>query len=260
MTKIDFIQSEIMKIVLEFDTFCKKHNIEYSMCGGTLLGAVRHKGFIPWDDDFDVYVTRRNMEKLIKYWNSEEYQLISKHQIEYHKPSTPIKIHNPKYIIKENGDEKYGLPEYSNYGIFIDIFPIDFYQDKYIDRFIQKYFGKILQSKHLSRYRYKEKIIILTIAKCIPKLLLNYIERMIKRYLNKEAATHVGFGYDVPFNNFFLPKKDFFPLKEYNFQNITLYGPNNPEMYLSQRFGDYRKYPQKDQRKGHIESIYSKLY
>ena len=260
MTKIDFIQSEIMKIVLEFDTFCKKNNIEYSMCGGTLLGAVRHKGFIPWDDDFDVYVTRGNMDKIIQYWHSEKYQLISKQQIGYHKPSTPVKIHNPKYTIKEKDDEKYGLPAISNYGIFIDIFPIDFYQDKYIDRSIQKYFGKILQSKHLSQYRYKEKIVILTIAKFIPKLLLIFMEQMIKRYLNKETATHVGFGHDVPLNTFFMSKKEFFPLKKYNFQDITLYGPNNADMYLSQRFGDYMKYPQKDQRKGHIESIYEKLY
>ena len=58
---IKFIQNEILEIFKEFLRFCNENNIEYSLCGGTMLGAIRHEGFIPWDDDLDIYVSRKNI-------------------------------------------------------------------------------------------------------------------------------------------------------------------------------------------------------
>ena len=69
--KIEFIHNEILKIVKEFHEFCQMNKLEYSLCGGSVLGAHRHKGFIPWDDDFDVYMTKKDAEKLIQLWDSK---------------------------------------------------------------------------------------------------------------------------------------------------------------------------------------------
>ena len=65
------IQLINLEMLDAFDAFCKKHGLPYCLCGGTLLGAVRHKGFIPWDDDLDVFMARPDYERLIEVCRTE---------------------------------------------------------------------------------------------------------------------------------------------------------------------------------------------
>jgi lipopolysaccharide cholinephosphotransferase len=258
MKQVIFIQRQILKIVEEFDAFCRKHNIEYCMGGGTLLGAVRHQGFIPWDDDFDVYMTRDNMEQLIRCWHSEKYDLISYKDENYYKPSTPVKIHNPNFRLKEFGDDNCGYPENTNYGIFIDIFPIDSYKNTIFDRLIQKYLGKILLAKHISKFSHKKSLFSLRLAKFIPNFLLDRTRAIVKKYLTSFPGDYVAFGHEVPFNNFFMKSNKFYPLKRYKFEDLELYGPNDYDEYLSQRFGNYEELPEAQHRRAHIIEIYER--
>ena len=68
-------QLHLTKALIEFDKFCKEHNIQYSLAFGTLLGAIRHKGFIPWDDDADLYMTRENANKLLSLAKGKYHEL-----------------------------------------------------------------------------------------------------------------------------------------------------------------------------------------
>ena len=61
----DEIKKIELNILLAFHVFCKEHELQYSLCGGSLLGAIRHKGFIPWDDDMDVWMPREDYDKLL---------------------------------------------------------------------------------------------------------------------------------------------------------------------------------------------------
>ena len=71
------IQDESLKILLDVDEFCRKHDIKYSLSGGTLLGAVRHHGFVPWDDDVDIFMLRPDDNRFISTYTSDKYHLLS---------------------------------------------------------------------------------------------------------------------------------------------------------------------------------------
>ena len=115
----------MLDLLAEFDRVCKKHNIRYFASGGTMLGAVRHKGFIPWDDDIDVMMERTDYEKLCKVGPSEfkhPYFLQNK----YTDPECPdimSKLRNSE-TTAFFGVEEHGFMKY-NKGIFMDIFPLD---------------------------------------------------------------------------------------------------------------------------------------
>lgn len=117
------LQSVETEILVAFDKFCTEHDIKYSLYAGTALGAVRHGGFIPWDDDIDVCMSRDNYEKFLKVYRENEIE-------GYTLQGTDSP--NYEYInfskIRKNGT-KYGgkldMGLYENNGIYMDIFPID---------------------------------------------------------------------------------------------------------------------------------------
>ena len=115
----------MLDLLCELDRVCKKYNLTYFANGGTMIGAIRHKGFIPWDDDLDVMMLRKDYDKLMEVGPSEfkhPYFL----QTKYTEPSSPsffAKLRNSTTTALDEG-EKHSIMDY-NKGIFIDIFPYD---------------------------------------------------------------------------------------------------------------------------------------
>lgn len=121
MRKIENLQQEEFKILCKFKDYCKKHNLKYYLEGGTLIGAVRHKGFIPWDDDIDTIMPRQDYNRLIELSKTEpigENLIVVTRDSGYSFRYPYLKICNSKTILYE-GDNK------EESGIFIDVFPID---------------------------------------------------------------------------------------------------------------------------------------
>ena len=120
LRQLQLTMLEMLKLV---DKICREYNIQYSLCSGTLLGAVRHKGFIPWDDDLDIRMTRANYDKFLLVWDKlkpEGYFLQNKENSPRF-PSSFSKIRKLNTTFLQFESEKGA----HNTGIFIDIFPLD---------------------------------------------------------------------------------------------------------------------------------------
>ena len=120
LKKLHKVEIEILDEIVRI---CKKHNIKYSLFAGTMLGAVRHAGFIPWDDDIDVGMLRSDYEKFIKIAHEELDSKFSLDCFEYNK-----KYHLGFAKIKKNGtifDEEASHHMDNHKGIFVDVFPVD---------------------------------------------------------------------------------------------------------------------------------------
>lgn len=120
LRRLQLTQLEILEVV---DQICRDHNLAYSLYAGTLLGAVRHKGFIPWDDDLDICMPREDYDRFIEYWMQnpvEGYILQNKENSPAFTQSfTKVRKANTAFLESETARGKYHT------GIFVDIFPID---------------------------------------------------------------------------------------------------------------------------------------
>ena len=241
---------QVQMIVLqEFHNFCTTHNLKYSLCAGTLLGAVRHKGYIPWDDDIDVMMPRREYIKLLKLYKSNQYTLYTydTHR-EYMLPYA--KLCDNRTILLE------GVIYEGNFGVDIDIFPLDFFPNgieesvKWTNRL--KFLKDIRAVKNItiSCNRSFIKNAILFVCRCLTfpipmKWIVRRIDRVAQKYSEHEGG-YVGNmtnGYNM---------KERTPMAkgliDIEFEGKLFKAVNNYDVYLSSLFGNYMQLPPVEKR------------
>lgn len=259
------LQNKMLNLAVLFDDFCKVNDLDYAMCGGTLIGAVRHSGFIPWDDDFDVIMPRHDFNKFLKLWeDTEGVALITTKDKGYHKVGTPAKLYFTDTRVAEINEFENGMPEFNPYGIFIDIFPVDKYPDSKLSMLINKYWGRLLLLKGMSFFhmakKKKDKSFRLAVflVKFLPSKLLSMIDKVVASYIEKsETKTcKVGYGRETPFNNLWLDYSDVWPAKrDLSFEGHMFKSPRDSDKYLKSRFGDYMVLPPVDSRYKHVVKV-----
>jgi len=251
-TKIAQLQLVLMEMLKAIDAICRKHDIKYWLDAGNLLGHVRHGGFIPWDDDVDLGMSREDYLKFIEVAPKElPRDLFFQYLKSDSKNSKWIRIRdNYSTVVMdyEIGQE----PKYHQ-GIFIDIFPFDILEK---DFFNAKIFlnRKYQRSKNpiLKKLRW-----FFNQGATIPVKLIG-VHRLKRNILKKYTGPNpklVSIGIEIP--NFYYSYKysTVFPLKDIDYLGLKVLAPNNIETYLTDMYGDYMTIPEEKDRKIHAHKI-----
>ena len=249
-------------ILCEFADFCSQNNLKYYLGYGTLLGAVRHKGFIPWDDDIDVLMPRADYNKFIELtgYNPIKSNLKTRLYRDCKNPNIyPFaKVIDTDTIVYEKGKSKKNIS-----GLWIDIFPLDGYpKDK---KAAQKLFDKYSKLRNLqdlatTNPMYVNQNILKKIIKTIfiaPFVKLYGIKKICKRidclaqtydFDSSDKVTDFTWCDNV---NSFLLKKELEPSVNVFFEGREFNAPAGWEQYLERLYGDWKKLPPEEQRISH---------
>ena len=257
------IQQASLKVLLKVKEVCEKYDIKYFLAYGTLIGAVRHKGFIPWDDDIDVILLRKDYERLINLL-IEKPDLIAPFELLHYRTNkkyiyTIARVSDPSYRIEYDNTKEYGL------GIFIDLFPLD---KKYPDnkKVLKKQIRRndwIFQAG-LRRYRKASSFV-----RNIPKLAAFIISRSLNlnkllkkndlkaQKFNNSNSIYCGAQIDNPRTTMLL--EHFNETTQLMFEGHLFSCPAKYDEHLTDVYGDYMKLPPENERIGHhFYSAYKK--
>lgn len=260
------VQETELSILKDFIEVAEKYNIDWFLAYGSAIGAVRHKGFIPWDDDIDIEMLRKDYEKFEKVFNKElsnKYNLINPEKEKNFSASvTHMELKGTKFVSQDAISMKH------QNGLYLDIFVLDKVAKNPILRWHQYskcyILGRLIflyaNEKPFIPYEGIKKSFSLFICKIVHKLLnlFNLNNQKLYRKLQKSAQKYN----DTNSNQYstledYLMKKntvlydDIFPLKVVSYEDIKAKIMNNYDKNLTNIYGNYMKIPPKDKQINH---------
>lgn len=246
------LQLRMLKILMAFDRMCQEHNLRYCIMAGTMIGAVRHKGFIPWDDDMDVGMPRPDYEKFIAHcqeWLPTPYEFVcGENDPKYPLPFGKIQDSSTTLI------ERYHLSYLG--GIYVDVFPLDAVPSNPIARRWQyaqyQFYKQALYLVHRDPYKHGHGL-----SSWIPLLTrklftMEGLQRSIRRLLNKYDYESCPLAADYTDGLRGVMSKEINGVyTSYEFEGETVQGIQRYDDYLTQMYGNYMQIPQGDHRRQH---------
>ena len=259
------LQNIILNIMKYIDELCEKHQIEYYIIGGTALGAVRHGGFIPWDDDLDIAMTRDNYERFLTICEKE----INKDDFFFQVGRRDWPLYFSKLRLKGTLFEEVGAGDEiakDNRGIFVDIFPLDMASNYKFGRIWQYVCSKLLIARAVSTRHYQTSSIIKKMVMMLSfPLKFGTIEHFFFKQVTKyngRDTKYIGDFFEISkFKDASYPYRIWGNPINVRFENAYLSAPENLQNYLEFYFGDYNKLPSPEKRHpGHNNGIDFGLY
>lgn len=259
LAKLKKIEIEILKTLIDV---CDQLGIEYFADGGTCLGAIRHGGFIPWDDDIDVGMTRTDYERFLK----EAPALLPENYI----LQTPHNEKNSPFVfskVRVNGTE---FIEYScrgikmHHGVYVDIFPYDEMANDLQQA--QKDYKRCKMRSRLFGWRqlprtYQPPVgmmarlqaiirkILHTVLQVVPaSFLLRRVDAVRMKYYGKDTGW-LGKSFESKLVRH--KRETIFPTKKWTFEGLQINIPGDHDQYLTNLYGDYMTFPPEEERVGH---------
>lgn len=257
-------QLVMLNALKELDAICQKNDIKYWIDAGTLLGAVRHKGFIPWDDDIDICMSRSDYNKLVElsrtYFNDSYEFHFSMDDPYCANINIPCKFRAKGTEIIESSEVKYDIyNKKSPHGLFVDIFPYDKYSKNKIFRVaVERFVSYLYRCKVFTKYKNLEPIkkIASIFGFIIPRQGLSYLVEKQTHAMEKRIACVYGAGIETPFSRAYFEYDEIFPVQRIEFEGVMVNCPNQHLVYLTKMFGkQFMNLPPEDKRVSHYHSI-----
>lgn len=266
-SNIDLLHEADLEIVKKVVALCDRHNLLYYMLGGSMLGAIRHKGFIPWDDDIDLGMPRKDYERFLELAPKElgdSLRIVNyKTDSSYHYYITRVLDTNTK--VMENRFESEG--KFTN--LSIDIFPIDGTPNNILLR--KWYCFRLMAHRAMASLHYKD--VIVTKNRDWKEGLLLWImlklptEKMFNHFNQLEKCDHLLKKYKMNSSLYsgnmmgayktreLIPTEWYGTSSFYDFEGIKLRGIKEYDKYLTRLYGDYMQLPPEEKRKIHFRII-----
>lgn len=244
---LEKLQKELLEILIDIDKVCRKNNIKYSLIGGTLLGAVREKGFIPWDDDVDICFTRKEYEKFIRIYPDQKKDSLIITSV-FNKCCLTVMSTN-KDVLQEN---KYNIP-----GPWVTLFVFDNAPKTRLGQKVKVFLVKLIMGMagkpiHYKDFSRKTKILF-SLTALVGKLFsLSQIRKLhnkVSIWGNKKNTGQISI-----YNSFAGSLKILYPkelIEEYEdakFEDKKLMVIKKNDIYLSKLYGDYMTPPPEKER------------
>lgn len=265
------LKQTLLEMHNDIVSLCEEHKITIMLGGGSCLGAIRHKGYIPWDDDLDLMMPREDYEKLIMLFN--EGKVDKKYLFEYPQKARDVKnnflkIYLKGTVCKDIYDDNCLSPSH----IFIDVFPMDYAPENMLYRRVKASFSDFLQavctctlysqykSSNLEFFskqddeawkRYKLRMLLGKLFSFSShKKWVYWFDRFnAKSKKSKFMTVPTGRNHYLKET---LPVESFLPVKEVSFEGQKAYVPGGYDQYLRHLYGDYMKVPPIDKRERHF--------
>lgn len=251
MKEVTFEESKqiMVKTLASIDKCCRENNIKYSLCWGTMIGAIRHHGFIPWDDDIDLMMPREDYNRFLKIYNDSEFDIL-----------TPRVNKDHFFILTKIYDKRTrvylkSLPK-SLYGVWVSIFPYDNAPDENLEQweskrdFLMKLF--LIKSQSLRglrlRRRVKKRIIKMALFPFSSIWIYNRIEKYLTAF-NGQQTKRFCIWYGTPYMKFrYFPKHLFDEFVDVDFEGMKVKIIKGYDEFLKSTYGDYMKLPPESER------------
>ena len=262
--ELEKLHAALLDIAAEIDRVCRKNEIRYTLYYGSLLGAVRHRGFIPWDDDMDVAMLRPEYERFLSACRTDlgpRFQCQTcRTDPDYPYGFGKILLKNSRFVMAGHEGERWQK------GVFVDVFPIDyipespfrrklhsfrvFFWRKVLERRAGMNIGPCGQAKRLAFAALELWSRLFTHAQAAERL-----EREMRRY-EKTAGPHASCLCDADgYERNTVPSRFFEDLTEGSFEGLSLLCLRNSDEYLTGMYGDYQSLPPPEQRVTHRFSV-----
>ncbi|WP_293813031.1 phosphorylcholine transferase LicD [uncultured Phascolarctobacterium sp.] len=259
VTELKEIQSMALDMLYNINLFCEEKDVRYYLAYGTLLGAVRHKGFIPWDDDIDIWMLRNDFDKFIKFfpaWGDKHGLYLNSIQT----VETYNRVHAQVCLKKTRLKAKDRINNYEE-GYFVDIFPLDGTPNNRYLRWLRMTELQILKNivtlaSYVPNKKKNNSIIINNIAKIFKNINTRKYMYMYEKLAKKSSCSSSEYlqvlapgrrkGRNI------IMKSDLFSNEIIaTFENIHAHIPESYHEILSSIYGDYMKFPPVELRKPH---------